>query len=117
MPHAAKKPCKYGGCPNLVDHGYCEQHKSAARVVVDRHRPWQKLYNTKRWQDHRKEQLSKEPWCAKCLRANIYVPATDVHHVDPHRGDLVKFFTGKLESLCHPCHSEETQKETRGRGG
>ena len=117
MPNAPKKPCAYGGCPNLVDHGYCEQHKTSARAVVDQHREWQYLYNATRWKIRRRIQLAEHPWCEECLRANIYVAATDVDHVEPHRGDVVKFFTGELRSLCHPCHSRKTIEEVRGRGG
>ena len=31
-------------------------------------------------------------------------PATICDHVEPHRGDINKFWLGKLQSLCKPCH-------------
>lgn len=117
MPNAPKKPCAYGGCPNLVDHGYCEQHKSAARQSNDQHREWQRLYDTRLWKHIRERQLAKEPWCAECLRANIYTPATDCDHIEPHRGDPARFFKGPFQSFCHSCHSKKTEQEVRGRGG
>jgi len=116
MPNAPKKPCAYGGCPNLVDHGYCEIHKAAASHVVDQHREWQSLYNTRLWRRISQRQLTKEPWCAECLRANIYTPATECDHINPHRGDKEKFFKGPFQSLCKPCHSKKTNEEL-GRGG
>jgi 5-methylcytosine-specific restriction enzyme A len=38
-----------------------------------------------------------------------------VDHVVPHRGDWNAFVTGKLQSLCEPCHkSAKRQIELRG---
>jgi hypothetical protein len=34
-------------------------------------------------------------------------PAEVVHHVEPHDGDKLKFWWGKLESLCRDCHEKE----------
>lgn len=84
--------------------------------TVDQHNPeHQKLYNTRRWKMIRRLQLSQHPWCAQCLRANIYTPATDVDHEEPHRGDPVKFYIGKLQSLCVTCHSRKTAAEVFGK--
>jgi len=109
MPYAAPKPCSYPGCNTLVRFGRCDQHKSMLTYARDPER--QALYNTAAWHRIRLAQLAAEPWCAECLRANIYIPATDVDHEEPHRGDPVKFYTGKLQSLCHPCHSSKTAAE------
>jgi 5-methylcytosine-specific restriction protein A len=118
MPKNPVKPCKYPGCSSLVDQGYCDSHKGMAPVVRDA--PTQGLYGTRRWKSIRVLQLAKEPWCAECLRANIYTPATDVDHVERHHGDPIKFFFGKRQSLCHSCHSRKTAGEvgfsSEGRG-
>jgi hypothetical protein len=45
------------------------------------------------------------------LRASIYTPATDVHHLERHNGNLLLFLTSPLESLCHICHSRKTANE------
>jgi hypothetical protein len=37
----------------------------------------------------------------------LVVVAQLVHHVEPHDGDPIKFWYGKLESLCRPCHEKE----------
>jgi 5-methylcytosine-specific restriction protein A len=109
MPTAAKRPCSYPGCHNLVKSGRCADHRQAE---VTYHNPdHQRLYGTARWKRIRVAQLAKEPFCEECLRANIYTPATDVDHVKRHEGDPVLFFTGKLQSLCHACHSKKTAKE------
>jgi hypothetical protein len=41
--------------------------------------------------------------------------ANVVDHVVPHKGDWTAFCTGKLQSLCEPCHSStKRQIELRG---
>ena len=107
MPYAALRPCTYPGCSELVQRGRCARHP-----YEDAHEhESQRLYNTRAWKRRRAAQLRKEPWCAECLRANVYTPATEADHVVPHRGDPVKFFTGKLQSMCKACHSGKTAKE------
>jgi 5-methylcytosine-specific restriction protein A len=107
MPYSAQKPCSYPGCSALVIHGRCKDHPYA-----DAHdHESQRLYNTWRWKRIRKAQLAREPWCADCLRDEIYMAATEVDHIMPHRGDPIKFYTGPLQSLCKTCHSRKTSKE------
>lgn len=120
MPKAALRPCKYPGCPELVESGYCEKH---AEIVAEMRRgsnvrdpKVHRLYGTRRWEQMRKRQLSKQPWCEECLKAGIYTQATDVHHVEVHGGNEYKFYNSPLQSLCHSCHSKITVAEVRGRG-
>lgn len=109
MPQAALKPCSYPGCPNLVRHGLCPDHLA---TTPEYHDPEvQKFYNTARWKQIRRVQLSRQPWCEDCLKEDHYVPATDVHHKHRHQGDPTKFFGGPFESLCHSCHSRKTAEE------
>jgi 5-methylcytosine-specific restriction protein A len=116
MPHRALQPCFYPGCPTLVRRGRCDQHRQAEPQAY-RDPKVERLYHTRLWRRMRSAQLAREPWCADCLRANIYEPATDVDHVKPHHGDPDLFFTGKLQSLCHVCHSRKTAKEVFGKVG
>lgn len=111
MPSKALKPCSYPGCPNLVEGGRCELHKNESEFKRDP--AVQRLYDRK-WQARRRVQLSAHPWCEVCLSKGIYTPATDVHHVSPHRGDKELFISSPLMSLCHACHSEITSREVRG---
>jgi len=101
MPNAALRPCSYPGCARLVTAGRCELHQ------VERDMEIHRLYDRK-WQRIRRLHLAGHPWCEACLRGGLYVPATDVHHLTPHRGNRQVFMTSELESLCHSCHSRET---------
>jgi hypothetical protein len=50
-----------------------------------------------------------------CLKENKLEAATVIDHIEPHRGDVNKFWLGKLQSLCLPHHNvTKLQIETRG---
>lgn len=72
------------------------------------HRRW---YKTARWQRLRAAQLQAYPLCAMCPGV---VPATICDHVQPHRGDETKFWTGPFQSLCKPCHDSDKQRIENG---
>lgn len=76
--------------------------------------PWRKWYRRKEWLRRRQMQLAEHPLCASCLRRSTVRPATEVHHVTPHRGDWDLFVGSELESLCAECHGRETRGETNG---
>jgi 5-methylcytosine-specific restriction protein A len=60
-------------------------------------------------------QLKQFPLCQFCLQEGNIEPATIVDHVEPHHGDEIKFWYGKLQSLCDPHHkSTKHFQETRG---
>jgi 5-methylcytosine-specific restriction protein A len=111
MPNAPLKPCSYPGCSELVTSGRCAKHSTQVHQPYHRDPDRQHLYNTKRWRLRRARQLARQPWCEECQRHGLSVPATDVDHIEPHRGDPVKFATGQLQSLCHRCHSAKTKRE------
>jgi hypothetical protein len=72
-------------------------------------------YGSARWKRRRAEQLSREPFCAMCLdQLAVYTVATVADHVEPHRGDAVKFWSGRLQSLCASHHSRDKQLAERG---
>lgn len=110
MPTRAKRICPGAGCNVLTDGGRCPRCAGKAKQV-ERDPAIKQLYNSKRWQERRQRQLAENPWCANCLARGIYVPATEVHHIERHKGDRESFFNGPLESLCKPCHSRETALE------
>lgn len=81
----------------------------------DSNRPWRKLYATTAWQKIRAWQLAQQPLCEECLSIGVVTPATDVHHVEAHKGDLEKFWNGPFRSDCASCHSRWGQKEDHGK--
>lgn len=68
-------------------------------------------YKTQRWRRLRAIQLAREPLCAMCPRPT---PATVCDHVEPHRGNAVKFWCGPFQSLCAPCHNSDKQRIEKG---
>jgi hypothetical protein len=60
------------------------------------------------------------PRCSSIRFANIawsaiVTPATICDHIEPHKGDVTKFWTGKLQSLCLDCHLV-TKRQIEGYG-
>ena len=74
-----------------------------------------RLYGTERWRRLAKHQLRVEPLCATCLREGRVTAARVADHVEPWRGDINKFWLGKLQSLCERCHNS-TKKDLERHG-
>ena len=108
------RPCRHPGCYVLVSGGYCDAHKPKdSDRRSEESRAWRWMYSTDEWtQDIRPMQLLREPFCRECSRNGLRVRATDVDHIEPHRGDWSKFTDrNNLQSLCHACHSRKTAEE------
>lgn len=73
--------------------------------------PWRAWYGTARWLRLRAAQLRDAPLCRLCMDAGRVTPATVCDHVEPHRGDPVRFWGGPFQSLCASCHSGTKQAE------
>ena len=74
------------------------------------------LYATSRWRKLRQTQLFKEPLCAMCKAQGRVTEATVVDHIEPHRGDMDKFWHGSFQSLCKRCHDSHKQRFENGGG-
>ena len=81
---------------------------------MDRH-PWRVLYKTARWVTIRLAQLFDEPLCRMCAADGRVTIATVCDHVEPHRGDVERFFAGPFQSLCKLCHDSRKQRAERRR--
>lgn len=122
MPTRPMRPCAHPGCRELVRAGYCDKHrqKDTQRRGTDA-AAWHRWYSLPEWRDRiRPAQLLREPFCRECAaraaaenRPELCrVPATDVDHIIPHRGDRALFLDPRnLQSLCHACHSRKTKAE------
>lgn len=71
-----------------------------------------RLYG-RRWAKKRARQLQDEPLCRLCLKAGRLTPATVADHIEPHRNDPVKFWKGRLQSLCATCHNAVKQAQEK----
>lgn len=84
--------------------------KAQERARRSRHK-WRSWYGTKQWAIIKARVKRDQPICAICKRR----PTTIVDHVEPHRGDRVKFFSGPFQGLCKRCHDSGKQaREKRG---
>jgi 5-methylcytosine-specific restriction enzyme A len=76
---------------------------------------WTRWYSLARWQRIRAHQLAAEPLCCMCKLEGKIEPATVADHIEKHFGDPIKFWQGRLQSLCRQCH-EVRKKFIEARG-
>jgi len=115
MPYKPKHPCAYPLCPNLVESGqrYCDKHKQTNTDNQSKRSSCAEGYDRK-WQKVRAYKLRLNPLCEKCLAKGIVRVATQVHHKKKFKDNPeLRLDIDILESLCKPCHDEETAKERR----
>lgn len=110
MPTKAKRYCKL--CNKIATKGaYCDEHAPSYAPATDReaYRDW---YWLPIWKRMRKRHLMREPFCRECLKNGVYVKATQVDHIVPHRGDW-DLFTNEdnLQTLCEVHHTRKTMRE------
>lgn len=94
----------------------------AARLTVQSTTAWQgsesstRLYGV-RWRKERVEFLLANPLCKHHRERGEVVPANEVDHEIPHRGDMTLFWDkSNWQGLCKPCHSRKTAQENGGFG-
>ncbi|WP_101048687.1 HNH endonuclease [Macromonas nakdongensis] len=64
-----------------------------------------------RWQKAREGFLRSHPLCKMHQDLGRIVPATVVDHIEPHRGDMGKFWDrSNWQSLCKRCHDGAKQR-------
>ena len=123
--------CSYPGCRHPVPRGekYCDKHKGAGtrREQLQKKERWERRFRKKgssaargygaRWRRLRERFLFEHPLCEECLKRGRAVPATDVDHIRPHRGEEALMWDEEnLQALCHACHSRKTAAEDGGFG-
>jgi 5-methylcytosine-specific restriction protein A len=112
MPYAPRKPCSQPGCPALTNGRPCPKHKKR-RYSKRRHNASQRGYDYK-WQLARKHYLQANPVCTDAFNRHDGRPvaATVVDHIEPHRGDMEKFWDleNNVQALCRHCHDSKTAR-------
>ena len=128
MPDRARRYCRE--CSEYATVGaYCAKHappvgwqRMRDEERSDDEQRYRRWYSTASWKRMRAAHLASEPWCRACAERGILTPATEVDHIEAHRGDYELFANDdNLQSLCHRCHSRKTMREmadrrTRGDG-
>lgn len=70
----------------------------------DANRPWRHLYGAK-WRCYRLRFLAKNPLCKRCHELGRVSAATVVDHIQPHKGDVLLFWSPQNhQALCQPHH-------------
>lgn len=79
--------------------------------------PCMALYYTKRWKRLRWAVLVRDLFtCQMCRRIVADTSQLVCDHIEPHRGNVVRFWAGPFQALCKPCHDRAKQREERGAG-
>ena len=91
-----------------------ERQRNARRRAESETR---RLYGTSRWRRIAALHLAEEPLCRFCLADGVIEPARVCDHIEPHRGDVDKFWSGPFQSLCKACHDRDKQRMERRSGG
>lgn len=117
MPRRPPRICNHPGCPELTQDGYCHKHRK--RKHGDHNRPSAaKRGYDHRWRKFRKEYLAAHPLCVTCLEEGRATPATVVDHIEPHKGDMAKFWNmANMAAMCAPCHNSKTWTNEVDRSG
>lgn len=64
---------------------------------------------TTAWDKARARFLEEHPWCVECAKLDVRKKASDVDHVEPHKGNMRKFWNrNNWQSLCSQHHKSKT---------
>lgn len=74
---------------------------------------WSDWYTHSRWRTLRANFLRRHPLCVFCEREGRLELATVVDHIEPHKGDRLKFWRGPFQALCKTCHDSTKQSEEK----
>jgi 5-methylcytosine-specific restriction protein A len=96
-----RRPCKQPFCPNLVERGFCENHKAQARA--GQRTTKQKGY-ADNWPALSLQVRRDEPVCQMCFDS----PWGCTDHIIPKRRGGTDA-RENLQSLCWACHSIKTR--------
>lgn len=75
---------------------------------------YRRLIHTERWLRLRRDKLTADPVCERCMAEGRIAAATEVHHIVPVEDavneaekERLMFDPTNLRSLCHACHQQE----------
>ena len=74
-----------------------------------------KLYGTNRWRKLRKQWLTDHPLCVFCTEEGYVKAATELDHIEPHKGSPELFWSlENLQGLCRYHHRVVKARMERG---
>lgn len=80
---------------------------------MNKKQEYRRLISTSRWHRLSIRYKTLHPFCEECEKRGIYVPAAEVHHMQPvesaHTREEMErlcFSEDNLESVCVKCHKE-----------
>jgi 5-methylcytosine-specific restriction protein A len=92
-----KTICNWAGCGKAIDNArYCERHEALHQAQENkrksiRNEDYSRMY-TWNWRKYSSTFLKAHPLCLKCLEDGKIIPATEVDHIVPHKGDKDLFW-------------------------
>jgi 5-methylcytosine-specific restriction protein A len=114
VPGLPKRACRGHGCAALVDSrdGWCDACRPEYRRAQDERRGSSRARGYDRaWEKVRALKVALNPLCERCEARGLVVPVAEVHHVVPiEDAPELRLDIGNLESLCLPCHRQETAR-------
>ncbi|MEX2642136.1 MAG: HNH endonuclease signature motif containing protein [Acetobacterales bacterium] len=119
LPERWGKVCATPGCERKTTERHCPACRKLKQGQDRRRRgsAAARLYGHA-WRKARAAFLWLNPLCSDCAARGETVPATEVDHVKPHRGDRLLFWDRRnWQPLCKPCHSRKTAEENGWGGG
>ncbi len=124
MANAPARPCTTPGCRHMQIPGStkCELHDRRRKASVEAQRTSdeevakvRRWYKSRIWYARRLDCLKRAMF--RCATPGCTNQATDVDHIQPHRGDWDLFIDrANHQALCHSCHSRKTAQEDGGFG-
>lgn len=119
-----RKICAASACEDIAVAGlaHCDFHEAQRqeRLKVSRAKAQtspeaaaaRRLYADPRWVAASRRFLRRHPLCADCGELGGVEPATQVDHIERHRGDRRLFWDrSNWQALCQRCHSRKTARE------
>ncbi len=134
MPTAAQTHCATPGCPELVQGGYCSEHKGKRERAYDQHRgsrhergydhvwyEWLARYRAGYDLDATTQagvdQLLARNRCASCWASGIRTThGLEFDHITPLSAGGRRLDPANVQPLCGACHRRKTAGERRQAG-
>lgn len=115
MPSIKRKACPTHGVYKTNRCEECKKQTAKTYNQQSRNKDSTAVYNTRRWQKVRKQQLMQEPLCINFESCHNEAKIAD-HIIELIDGGEA-FSLDNLESMCIGCHNTKTAKTKRNREG